>query len=114
MFYYLLKSYLMMAQNTFQFQIFTKFLPLQIHLFLQNIYFDWHKRINNGKLWSKAAFARKIHEIEGIINGDRKTINGKRGRGIYISNILIDSTFVSEISGEGLITKSLANYFTTL
>ena len=61
---------------------------------------------------NKQNFSKKIREFEGIIDADRQTINGKRARGVFISDILMNSTFVSEVSGEDLIIKSLFDYFT--
>ena len=62
---------------------------------------------------NKLNFSKKIHEFKGIINADRQIVNEKSARGIFISDILTNSTFVYEISGEDLIIKSLVNYFIT-
>ncbi len=76
---------------------------------LYSLYVDWNKTSNNGKCMNKQNFSKKIREFKGIIDVDRQTINRKKVRGVFIFDILTNSTFVYEISGKGLITKSLVS-----
>ena len=54
---------------------------------------------------------RYINKLSGVLQSPQKIINGRRGRGIYLSEPLYNTVYVSILTGTELIVKTLKQYY---